>query len=164
VLRSSFNCRFNLKLNEVRDLYYAGWVGKSREGSGRGLLQSTVLKCCLRTDGNCRQLWDSIVDTLVKIWKTNRLNSSIFCCVNTFCQIVACEVLRITRNAYRILEEKYFRKCPLGRPRMRWEDNIKWTLGQYYVRIGVIWNWTRIVSSAVLWYYQRWTFELWYMC
>jgi hypothetical protein len=30
-----------------------------------------------------------------------------------------------TRNAYRILVEKPEGKRPLGRPRLRWEDNIK---------------------------------------
>jgi len=29
------------------------------------------------------------------------------------------------RYAYRVLEEKTFPKNPLGRPRLRWENNIK---------------------------------------
>jgi hypothetical protein len=33
--------------------------------------------------------------------------------------------MRETRTAYRILVEKPEGKRPLGRPRRRWEDNIK---------------------------------------
>jgi hypothetical protein len=33
-----------------------------------------------------------------------------------------------TRNAYRILVEKLEEKRPLGRPRHRWEDNIRMDL------------------------------------
>jgi hypothetical protein len=33
--------------------------------------------------------------------------------------------MREKRNGYRILEEKLEGKTPLGRPRRRWEDNIK---------------------------------------
>jgi hypothetical protein len=33
------------------------------------------------------------------------------------------------RNAYRILVRKSEEKRPLGRPRLRWEDNIKMDLG-----------------------------------
>jgi hypothetical protein len=29
------------------------------------------------------------------------------------------------RSVYRVLEEKHEKKRPLGRPRSRWEDNIK---------------------------------------
>jgi hypothetical protein len=32
------------------------------------------------------------------------------------------------RNVYRILVEKPDRKRPLGRPRRRWEDNVKMDL------------------------------------
>jgi hypothetical protein len=34
------------------------------------------------------------------------------------------------RNAYRILVGRPERKRPLGRPRHRWEDNIKMDLGE----------------------------------
>jgi hypothetical protein len=33
--------------------------------------------------------------------------------------------IKETRNAYRILVEKFLGKCILGRPRRGWEDNIK---------------------------------------
>jgi hypothetical protein len=35
------------------------------------------------------------------------------------------------RNAYRILVRKPLRKCPLGRLRRRWEDDIK----MYHVEV-----------------------------
>jgi hypothetical protein len=34
------------------------------------------------------------------------------------------------RGVYRVLVGKPEGKRPLGRPRRRWEDNIKWTLGR----------------------------------
>jgi hypothetical protein len=34
------------------------------------------------------------------------------------------------RNVYRVLMEKPEGKRPLERPRRRWEDGIKWTLGR----------------------------------
>ena len=34
-------------------------------------------------------------------------------------------VARIPRNAYKVLVEKPEGRRPLGRPRFRWEDNIK---------------------------------------
>jgi hypothetical protein len=36
-----------------------------------------------------------------------------------------CSTHGVTRNAYRILVGKPEGKRPLGRPRHRWEDNIK---------------------------------------
>ena len=33
--------------------------------------------------------------------------------------------IELSRNAYRVLVGKSKRKRPLGRPRRRWEDNIK---------------------------------------
>jgi hypothetical protein len=39
-----------------------------------------------------------------------------------------------TRNAYRVLAEKQEGRLPLGRPRRRWEDNIKMDL------IGIRWG------------------------
>jgi hypothetical protein len=34
------------------------------------------------------------------------------------------------RNLYRVLVGRPEEKSPLGRPRRRWEDGIKWTLGR----------------------------------
>jgi hypothetical protein len=39
-------------------------------------------------------------------------------------------VARMGRSAYRILVGKPEGKRPLGRPRRRWEDNIKMNLGE----------------------------------
>jgi hypothetical protein len=42
----------------------------------------------------------------------------------------ACSTNEEKRNAYRILVGKPERKRPLGRPRRRWEDNIRMDLGE----------------------------------
>jgi hypothetical protein len=42
--------------------------------------------------------------------------------------VTACSTHGKKRNAYRILVEKPERKRPLGRPRRRWEVNIKMDL------------------------------------
>jgi hypothetical protein len=43
------------------------------------------------------------------------------------------------RSVYRVLVEKPEGKRPLGRPRRRWEDNIKIDLLKVGVRTGLIW-------------------------
>jgi hypothetical protein len=40
----------------------------------------------------------------------------------------ACSFMEENSNAYRILVGKAERKRPIGRPRSRWEDNIKMVL------------------------------------
>jgi hypothetical protein len=40
------------------------------------------------------------------------------------------------RNAYMILVGKPEKKRPLGRPRCRWEDNIKMDLGD--IKVGMV--------------------------
>jgi hypothetical protein len=50
-------------------------------------------------------------------------------------------------NAYRIFVGKPEGKRPLGRPRHRWEDNIKMDLGEN----GVVWTgliWLRIETGG----------------
>ncbi|KAJ4425767.1 hypothetical protein ANN_27390, partial [Periplaneta americana] len=44
-----------------------------------------------------------------------------------------------SRNAYRVLVGRPEGKRPLGRPRRRWEDNIKMTLEEIGKRIHVLW-------------------------
>jgi hypothetical protein len=53
----------------------------------------------------------------------------------------ACSVHRETRNAYKILVGKPDGKRPPGRPKQRWEDNIKMELGEIGlgVQTGLIW-------------------------
>jgi hypothetical protein len=46
-----------------------------------------------------------------------------------------------TRNTYRILIGKH----PLGR--MRLEDNVKMDISVISVRMGVGWNWIRIITT-----------------
>jgi hypothetical protein len=56
------------------------------------------------------------------------------------------------RSAYRILLGKSGEKRPLGRPRRRWEDNIKMDLREIG-RGGVVWTgliWLRIGTSGGL--------------
>jgi len=43
------------------------------------------------------------------------------------------------RGVYRVLVGKYEGKRPLGRPRHRWEDNIKMDLQEVGVWIGSMW-------------------------
>jgi len=40
----------------------------------------------------------------------------------------SCSVMRETRGVYRVLVGKPERKRPMGKPRRRWEDNIKMAL------------------------------------
>jgi hypothetical protein len=54
------------------------------------------------------------------------------------------------KNAYRMLVGKTLRKCPLGRPRRRWEDNIKMDLGREVVRRVSEWSWLRTASKCGL--------------
>ena len=53
------------------------------------------------------------------------------------------------RGVHRVLVGKPEGKRPLGRPRRRWEDNIKMDLqevGQVVVRTG--WSWLRIGTGG----------------
>jgi hypothetical protein len=53
------------------------------------------------------------------------------------------------RGVYRILVAKAEGKRPLGRPRRRWEDNIKVDLRE----IGIDWvNWVRQAQDRVQWW------------
>jgi hypothetical protein len=57
----------------------------------------------------------------------------------------------VKRSAYRILVGKREGKRPLGRPRHRWEDNIKMDLRER--ENGVVWTglmWLRIGTSGGL--------------
>jgi hypothetical protein len=52
------------------------------------------------------------------------------------------------RGAYRVLVGRPEGKRPLGRPRCRWEDNIKMDLGEIGID-GV--NWIRLAQDRVQW-------------
>jgi hypothetical protein len=53
-----------------------------------------------------------------------------------------------TRNEYKILEGKSEEERPLGRPKRRWEDNIK----MYLREVGIDgMNWIRLAQDRVQW-------------
>ena len=47
------------------------------------------------------------------------------------------------RGVYRVLVGKPEAKRPLGRPRRRWEDNIKWIFRKWEGVVGTGWSWLR---------------------
>ena len=49
---------------------------------------------------------------------------------------------------HRVLIGKPEGKRPLGRPRRRWEDNIKMDLGKWKRVIGTGWSWLRIGTGG----------------
>jgi hypothetical protein len=51
------------------------------------------------------------------------------------------------RSVHRVLVGKPNGKRPLGRPRRRWEDNIKMALRDVWGR-GALWNWLRIGTNG----------------
>jgi hypothetical protein len=52
------------------------------------------------------------------------------------------------RGAYRVLVERPEGKRPLGRPRHRWEDNIKMDLGEIEIDGA---NWIQLAQDRVQW-------------
>jgi hypothetical protein len=52
------------------------------------------------------------------------------------------------RGVYRVLVGRPEGKRPLGRPRCRWEDNIKMDLGEIVIDGA---NWTRLAQDRVQW-------------
>ena len=48
------------------------------------------------------------------------------------------------RGVYKFWVEKPEGKRPLGRPRRRWEDNIKMDLQKWEGVVGTGWSWLRI--------------------
>ena len=63
------------------------------------------------------------------------------------------ERMELSRNAYRILMGKLEEKRPLGRPRCRWEDNIKIDLREVDCDAG---DWIDLAQDRD----QRWTYVL----
>ena len=64
-----------------------------------------------------------------------------------------------SRNAYRVLVGKYEGKRPLGRPRHRWEDNIKMDLRDVGCVPG---DWIDLAEDWVRWRaYVRAVMNLW---
>ena len=54
------------------------------------------------------------------------------------------------RGVHRVLVVKPEGKRPLGRPRRRWEDNIKMDLQEVGGCCGAGWSWRRIGTSVGL--------------
>jgi hypothetical protein len=52
------------------------------------------------------------------------------------------------RGAYRVLVRRPEGKRPVGRPRRRWEDNIKMDLGELWIDGA---NWIRLAQDRVQW-------------
>ena len=52
------------------------------------------------------------------------------------------------RSAFKILKGKPIRKRPLGRPRRRWEDNIRMDLEEIGINAG---NWVVSVQDRNYW-------------
>jgi hypothetical protein len=52
------------------------------------------------------------------------------------------------RGVYRVLVGRTERKRPLGRPRRRWEDNIKMDLREIGIDVA---NWIRLAQDRVKW-------------
>jgi hypothetical protein len=48
------------------------------------------------------------------------------------------------RGTYRFWWKKLRGKRPLGRPKLRWEDNIRWILRKWNVGLYAISSWRRI--------------------
>ena len=52
------------------------------------------------------------------------------------------------RGVYRVFVWKREGKRQLGRPRRRWEDNIKMSLRKWYVGVWTGWSWLRIGTGG----------------
>ena len=52
------------------------------------------------------------------------------------------------RGVHRVLVGKHEGKRPLGRPRRRWEDNIKMNLQEVGGGLGTGWSWLRIGTGG----------------
>ena len=52
------------------------------------------------------------------------------------------------KGVYRVLVRKPEGKRPVGRPRCRWEDNIKMDLQEWEEVVGTGWSWLRIGTGG----------------
>ena len=60
----------------------------------------------------------------------------------------ACSAYGEDRGVQRVLVGKPERKRPLGRPRRRWDDNIKMDLQEVGGGLGTGWSWLRIGTGG----------------
>jgi hypothetical protein len=106
-------------------------------------IQNTILRPKREEDGSWRKLHnDELHDlysspNIVRVIKSRRMRW-------------AGHVARMGegRGAYRVLVGRPEGKRPLGRPRRRWEDNIKMDLGE--IRIDGA-NWIQLARDRVQW-------------
>ena len=62
------------------------------------------------------------------------------------------------RGVHRVLFGKPEGKRPLGRPRRRWEDNIKMIFRKWEGVVGTGWSWLRIGTGGGRLWVRRGTF------
>ena len=62
------------------------------------------------------------------------------------------------RGVHRVLVRNHEGKRPLGRPRRRWEDNIKMDLQEVGGCCGTEWSWLRIGTGGGHLWIRWWTF------
>jgi hypothetical protein len=60
----------------------------------------------------------------------------------------ACSTYGEGRGVYRVLVGKPEGKRPLGRPRHRWEDNIRWIIKKWDVGVRTGLGWLRIGTGG----------------
>jgi hypothetical protein len=122
------------------------WSLTLREEQRLGLFQNSVLKIFgpkREEDGSWRKLHDDELHSLyslpniVKVTKSRRMK---------WTGHAAC--MGEGRSVYRISVGRTEGKRPLGRPRRRWEDNIKMDLREIGINGA---NWIRLAQDTVLW-------------
>ena len=64
----------------------------------------------------------------------------------------------VARGVYKVLVGKPEAKRPLGRPRRRWEDNIKMDLHEVGRGLGTGWSWLRVGTGGGHLWVRWWTF------
>ena len=56
--------------------------------------------------------------------------------------------MEVGRRVHKVLLGKTEGKKPLGRPRRRWKDNIKWIFRKWEGVVGTGWGWLRIGTGG----------------
>ena len=59
-----------------------------------------------------------------------------------------CSTYVESRGVYRVLVGKPEGRGPLGRPKLRWEDNIRWIFRKWYVGLWIGTSWLRIGTGG----------------
>jgi hypothetical protein len=119
-------------------------VGNVKEHRLR-VFESTVFRKIFgpkrEEDGSWRKLHNDELHNLysspniVKVIKSRRMR-------------LAGHVVRMGRGVYRVLVGRPEGKRPLGRPRCRWEDNMKMDLREIWIDVA---NWIQMAQNRVQW-------------